>query len=162
MAGFAVLGVGNSLMTDDGIGVHALNDFRAASADAAIDCLDAGTVGLALMTRLGNLDGLIAVDAMRLGKPSGTLTVLEGEAMDAHLRNHHGSVHELGLSDIMDALRLAGDLPSRRALVGIEPECIDWGTEPSAVVAARIPDAVDAIRSLIDDWKKQSVSETAA
>ena len=162
MAGFAVLGVGNSLMTDDGVGVHALNHFRANCADPEIDCLDAGTVGLALMTRLGNLDGLVAVDAMRLGRPPGTLTVLEDEAMDAHLRKHHGSVHELGLSDIMDALRLAEDLPAHRALVGIEPEWIDWGTEPSAVVAARIPDAANAIHSLIRGWKQESLKETAA
>ena len=162
MAGFAVLGVGNSLMTDDGVGVHALRHFRAACADPEIDCLDAGTVGLALMSRLGNLDGLIAIDAMRLGKPPGALTILEDDAMDAHLRQHHGSVHELGLSDIMDALRLAGDLPAHRALVGIEPEWIDWGTEPSAVVAARIPDAVDAIYSLIRSWKQQTLTETAA
>ena len=162
MAGFAVLGVGNSLMTDDGFGVHALRHFRANSTDPEIDCLDAGTVGLALMTRLGGLDGLIAVDAMRLDKPPGTLTVLEGDAMDVHLRKHHGSVHELGLSDIMDALRLADDLPAHRALVGIEPEWIDWGTEPSAVVAARIPDAVDAIHSLIRGWKQELLKESAA
>ncbi len=162
MAGFAVLGVGNSLMTDDGIGVHALNRFQADCSDPQIDCLDAGTVGLALMSRLGDLDGLIAIDAMRLGKAPGTLTVLEGEAMDAHLRKHHGSVHELGLSDIMDALRLADDLPARRALVGIEPEWIDWGTEPTAVVAARIPDAVETIHSLINDWKQRMLTETAA
>ena len=162
MAGFAVLGIGNSLMTDDGVGVHALRHFRANCADPEVDCLDAGTVGLALMTRLGELDGLIAVDAMRLGRTPGTLTILEGDAMDAHLRKHHGSVHELGLSDIMDALRLAGDLPAHRALVGIEPEWIDWGTEPSAVVAARIPDAADAIHALISDWKRSSKREAAA
>ncbi len=162
MAGFAVLCVGNSLMAYDGVGVHALWHFRASCADPEIDCLDAGTVGLALMSRLGDLDGIIAIDAMRLGKPPGALTVLEGDAMDAHLRQHHGSVHELGLSDIMDALRLAGDLPVHRALVGIEPEWIDWGTDPSAVVAARIPDAVDAIHSLLRSWKRQTLTETAA
>jgi hydrogenase maturation protease len=162
MAKFAVLGVGNTLMTDDGVGVHALEQFAAAHPDPDVDCLDAGTVGLALMSRLGNLDGLVAVDAMRLGKPPGTITVLADEAMDAHLRKHHGSVHELGLSDIMDALRLAGDLPARRALVGIEPEAIDWGTEPSSTVAAAIPGAVAAIHDLITTWKKATLTETAA
>ena len=162
MGGFAVLGVGNTLMTDDGVGVHALKHFEARHPDPDVDCLDAGTVGLALMPRLGDLDGLVAVDAMRLGKSPGTITVLTGEAMDAHLRNHHGSVHELGLSDIMDALRLADDLPPRRALVGIEPETIDWGTEPTSTVVAVIPEAVDAIHDLITTWKKATLTETAA
>ncbi len=51
--------------------------------------------------------------------------------MDVHLRNQHGSVHEVGLSDLMDALRLRGDLPGKRALIGIEPEDMDWGTRPT-------------------------------
>ena len=114
------------------------------------------------MDRLSNLDGLIAVDAMRLGKPAGTITVLQGEEMDSHLRNHHGSVHELGLSDILDALRLCGDLPGNRALVGIEPEEMDWGTEPTEKVAAAIPDAAKRIRDLVHDWQHGSSEGTAA
>lgn len=162
MAAYAVLGIGNSLMTDDGIGVHVLNRYAADNRDPEVSCLDAGTVGLALMTRLSGLDGIIAVDAMRLRKTPGTLTVLAGPAMDAHLRNHHGSVHELGLSDIMDALRLSDDLPRYRALVGIEPEAVDWGTEPTPAVAARLPDAVDAITALLAQWRKEQTTESAA
>ena len=115
MMSIAVVGVGNNLLQDDGVGIHALHHFEQHHADASVRCLDAGTVGLALMDRLSNLQGLVAVDAMRLGKPPGTVTVLEGDDMDRHLRNHHGSVHELGLSDILDALRLCGDLPTARS-----------------------------------------------
>ena len=121
----------------------------------------AGTVGLALMDRLTNLHGLVAVDAMRLGKAPGTVTVLEGEDMDRHLRNHHGSVHELGLADILDALRLCDDLPPNRALVGIEPEQMDWGTEPTQKVAAAIPSATAKIRDLVDDWRKRGSREAS-
>ncbi|MEE4161789.1 MAG: HyaD/HybD family hydrogenase maturation endopeptidase [Woeseiaceae bacterium] len=162
MTSYAVLGIGNSLMTDDGIGVHVLNAYAAENRDPDVACLDAGTVGLALMTRLSGLDGIIAVDAMRLGKPAGTLTVLAGPAMDAHLNKHHGSVHELGLSDMMDALRLSDDLPRYRALVGIEPEAVDWGTEPTPPVAARVTDAVDAIAALLAEWRKEKSTESAA
>ena len=98
---------------------------------------------------------------MRLGKPPGTVTVLEGEDMDRHLRNHHGSVHELGLSDILDALRLCGDLPVNRALVGIEPEQMDWGTEPTQKVAAAIPSATARIHDLVLDWRSRSRPEAA-
>lgn len=161
MISIAVVGIGNNLLQDDGAGIHALQHFESGNPDKDIECLDAGTVGLALMDRLANLDGLVAVDAMRLGKPAGTITVLQGEEMDAHLRNHHGSVHELGLSDILDALRLCGDLPDNRALVGIEPEQMDWGTEPTEKVAAAIPNAVENIRDLIHDWRRRSSEERA-
>ena len=156
MTSIAVVGIGNNLLQDDGVGIHALQYFEEHHADAEVRCLDAGTVGLALMDRLSNLHGLVAVDAMRLGKPPGTVTVLEGEEMDRHLLNHHGSVHELGLSDILDALRLCGDLPTHRALVGIEPAQMDWGTEPTQEIAAAIPSATARIRDLVLDWRRRS------
>ena len=158
MDSIAVVGIGNNLLQDDGVGIHALRHYEQHHADPDVCCLDAGTVGLALMDRLANLDGLIAVDAMRLGKPPGTVTVLEGEDMDRHLRNHHGSVHELGLSDILDALRLCGDLPANRAIVGIEPEQMDWGTEPTRKVAAAIPFATESIRDLVLGWRDRSAT----
>ena len=143
MNSIAVVGIGNNLLQDDGAGIHVLEHFEKHHSYPDVDCLDAGTVGLALMDRLTNLDGLIAVDAMRLGKTPGTVTVLEGEAMDAHLRNHHGSVHELGLSDILNALRL-------------------WGTEPTDEVAVAIPRATARVRDLIRTWREHCSLEASA
>ena len=162
MNSIAVVGIGNNLLQDDGAGIHVLTHFEKRHPAVDVDCLDAGTVGLALMDRLTHLDGLIAVDAMRLGKPPGTVTVLEGEEMDAHLRGHHGSVHELGLSDILDGLRLCDDLPQNRALVGIEPESMDWGTEPTEKVAVAIPRATARIRDLIRTWRQADTLKASA
>ena len=159
MSSFAVLGIGNNLLQDDGAGIHALEHFQDHYADDSVACLDAGTIGLAMMDRLSNLDGIVAIDAMRLGKPPGAVTVLQDAAMDEHLRDHHGSVHEVGLSDILDALRLCDDLPAKRALVGIEPASMDWGTEPTDAVAAAIPLASVHIRDLVQDWSSRSVEE---
>lgn len=150
----AIIGIGNNLLTDDGAGIHALNHFAGDHADEDIDCIDGGTVGLALLDRLCSHDALIALDAMILGKAPGTITVLEGDDMDAHLRNQRGSVHEVGLSDLMDALRLRGELPECRALIGIEPADMNWGTEPTAAVAAAVPRAADLARDLVDTWRR--------
>jgi len=149
----AVVGIGNSLLTDDGAGIHTLERFAEGNTNDDVFCVDGGTVGLALLDRLSNLDGLVALDAMKLGLRPGTVTVLEGEAMDAHLRNQHGSVHEVGLSDLMDALRLRGDLPGKRALIGIEPEAMDWGTRPTAAVAAALPEAAAHAHELVRSWR---------
>ena len=162
MNSIAVVGIGNNLLQDDGAGIHVLRRFEREFGDDSVCCLDAGTVGLALMDKLSDLDGLVAVDAMRLGKPPGTVSVLVANEMDHHLRTHHGSVHELGLSDIMDALRLCGDLPRNRALIGIEPEEMGWGIEPTASVAAAIPLAADCVNVLVRGWKKAAdVAEVA-
>jgi hydrogenase maturation protease len=151
--GIAVVGIGNNLLRDDGAGIHTLARFAAENDDDAVDCLDGGTVGLALLDRLSGLAGLVALDAMRLGKAPGTVTVLEGADMDTHLRNQRGSVHEVGLSDLLDALRLRGDLPPHRALIGIEPADMDWGTEPTPAVAEAIPAAAAAARRLVMRWR---------
>lgn len=151
----AVVGIGNSLLTDDGAGIHTLERFEKDNADDGVSCLDGGTVGLALLDRLSNLQGLVALDAMILGKRPGTVTVLVGEDMDSHLRNQRGSVHEVGLSDLMDALRLRGDLPTHRALIGIEPDNMDWGTEPTSAVALAVPEAAALAHELIREWRTE-------
>jgi hydrogenase maturation protease len=155
----AVLGIGNNLLQDDGAGIHTLEHFAREHSGADVRCIDAGTVGLAIMDRLTGLDGLVAIDAMRLGKSPGTVTVLQDNAMDVCLRNHHGSAHEVGLADLMDALRLSGELPENRALVGIEPENIGWGLEPTACVAAAIPRAATNIAELVDAWRRDRNKE---
>ena len=149
----AIVGIGNNLLTDDGAGIHALREIDVDNADEDLACIDGGTVGLALLDRLSNLNGLIALDAMILGKSPGSVTVLQGEDMDRHLRNQKGSVHEVGLSDLLDALRLRGELPEHRALIGIEPENMDWGTEPTAPVAAAVPEAAALARQLVREWR---------
>ncbi len=158
----AVVGVGNSLLTDDGAGIHALERFALSNNDDDLFCLDGGTVGLALLDRLSGLDGLVALDAMKLGKRPGTVTVLEGAAMDAHLRNQHGSVHEVGLSDLMDALRLRGDLPEKRALIGIEPQNMDWGTQPTPAVDAALPEAAQQAEKLVTRWRAANPTPAVA
>ena len=155
----AVVGIGNSLLTDDGAGIHTLERFEAANTDDNVDCIDGGTVGLALLDRLAGLDGLVALDAMKLGKAPGTVTVLQNEDMDAHLRRQKGSVHEVGLSDLMDALRLRGELPHHRALIGIEPADMNWGTEPTEPVAAAVPEAAARAKNLVRIWRDESKPE---
>ena len=160
MSATAILGIGNNLLQDDGAGIHVLQHFEQANDADDVACIDAGTVGLAIMDRLFDLDGLIAIDAMRLGKPPGTVPVLEGTEMDECLRNHHGSAHEVGLSDLMDALRLSGALPDNRALIGIEPESIGWGTEPTPGVAAAVPQASAEARRLLANWRSEEPRST--
>ena len=158
----AVVGIGNNLLKDDGAGIHTLERVEEGNTDDDVDCFDGGTVGLALLDRLSDLGGLVALDAMKLGKPPGTITVLLGEDMDSHLRNQRGSVHEVGLSDLMDALRLRNDLPARRALIGIEPGDMDWGTEPTAAVARAVPQAADMALDLLREWRADMNMELCA
>ena len=75
--------------------------------------------------------------------------------MDEQLTRHAKSVHEVSLSDLLDIARLTDSLPARRALIGIEPARVDWGSELTAPVAAAVPRAVTAVRSLLQHWRDE-------
>jgi hydrogenase maturation protease len=89
-----------------------------------------------------------------MGQAPGTVRVLEGEAMDAQLSRHANNVHEVSLADLFDIARLTDSLPPRRALIGVEPERVDWGSELTPAVAAAVPRAVAEIGALLERWQR--------
>jgi hydrogenase maturation protease len=149
-----VLGIGNTLLSDDGIGVHVALAVEAAAqgADLPVRVRDGGTIGLALLAEIEPGAALIAVDAMELHAPPGTLRVFQGAAMDAQLRGTKRSAHEVALADLMQAAAFSGIGPARRALVAIQPAVTTWGLTPTPAVAAALPAAVAAILALMKDW----------
>lgn len=148
-----VIGVGNPLMSDDGVGQRLLEALAARSTpDDRVEFLDAGTLGYMLLPRVEQCDALLALDAASVGGAPGELRIFEGEDFDAFVRRPRCSVHELGLHDLLDAARLMGALPARRALVGVQPERLGWGMALSPPVEAALPVAVEAAASLLERW----------
>lgn len=147
-----VLGLGNSLLSDDGVGLHLLARLADRTSGPGVRLRDGGTIGLALLGDIQDATALIALDACRMGQPPGRLGVFEGPAMDRMLRGTKRSAHEVALADLMDAARLVDALPARRALIGIEPESTGWGLIPSPAVADALPEAEAQVLRLIDAW----------
>lgn len=148
-----VLGIGNTLLSDEGIGIHVID--RVAELATGRDdlvMLDGGTLSFTLAEDIGTHSRLVVVDAARLDAPPGTVRVFEGEDMDERLRGGLQSVHEVGLSDLMDIARLTETLPAKRALVGIQPKYMDWGDSPTPEAAAAIPEAAAAVLELVRRW----------
>lgn len=150
-----ILGLGNTLLSDEGVGIHALNALQAHLVDCTdIDFLDGGTLSFTLAGPIEDTDRLIVIDAAQLHAEPGTVQVFVDEDMDHYLgSNNKRSVHEVGLIDLMIIARLTDRLPQRRALIGIQPRDIDWGDQPSAPVAAAIPKVCDLARELIRSWQ---------
>lgn len=149
-----VLGIGNSLLTDDGAGVHAALELAAEiGEDPDVLVLDAGTLSFSLLHRLEDADAMIAFDAARSGRAAGEVSVHEGPAFDRFVQRHGRSVHEVGLSDLLDMARLSGRLPERRVLIGIEPVELGWGLAPTDPVARAVPACVALARRYIDRWR---------
>ncbi len=149
-----VLGIGNTLLTDEGVGVHvlqALEPLLAGQPDVTL--LDGGTLSFTLAGPIEEADALIVVDAANIRSHPGDWTLFEGEAMDRFLMgNRKSTVHEVGLTDLRAIAMLAGHWPQRRAMVAIQPDVVDWGEQPTPAVAAAIPPACTAIHDLIRAW----------
>ncbi len=124
-----VLGVGNILLTDEGIGVRVVEALEARyRAPEGVAIVDGGTAGMELLELLSSHEQLILVDAVNTGDAPGTLVELRGNQVPALFRSKI-SPHQLGISDLLAVLALTGELPRDLLLFGVVPYSLDTGTE---------------------------------
>jgi hydrogenase maturation protease len=136
-----VLGIGNTLLSDEGVGIVAMRELEARFGTREdLEFLDGGTLSFTLAVPIGECNALLVIDAAEFGAVSGTVRSFEGEEMDCFLgASRKSSVHEVGLLDLMSISRLSGHWPERRALIGIQPSLVDWGEALTPAVAAALP-----------------------
>ncbi len=149
-----ILGIGNILLQDEGAGIHVIRHLAGLVAGRDdVTLMDGGTLSFSLAGAIEDAAQLIVIDAAQLDAESGTTRVFEGEQMDAFVGgNRKCSVHEVGLIDLLTIARLTDRLPPRRALIGIQPQVVDWGETPSPPVAAAIPVACNQALKLLKAW----------
>ena len=149
-----VLGIGNPLMQDDGIGVYVVQKLRTDYPDlSGVEFVDGGTLSFSLIGIIEEADHLIVVDAAQMDVAPGVVLPFLGVAMDDMLGlQKNASVHDVTLIDLMSIALLADRLPTKRALVGIQPECIGWRMELSPVVNQAIPEACQVVMEIIKQW----------
>ena len=140
-----VLGVGNVLLTDEGIGVRALNELeRRYTFPANVELLDGGTAGIELLRHIRKRDYLIIIDAMKCSQEPGTVVRVEGNDVPAAFRTRI-SPHQLGLSDLLAAAMLTDELPKKLVLFGVEPESIDIGLDLTDTVEESVDKLIGAV-----------------
>ncbi len=149
-----VLGIGNSLLQDEGIGIHLLRFMQKHfPAFPDVTYLDGGTLSFTLASDIEEHDHLLVLDAVELHARPGTLCCYENEAMDHFLGTAKRSAHEVGLLDLMDIARLTGHLPQHRALVGIQYQTFDWGEQLTRAVEHNIPLAGRLAATILQKWE---------
>jgi hydrogenase maturation protease len=150
-----ILGIGNTLLRDEGAGVHALNHLRSLLGEQDdITCMDGGTLSFTLAGPIEDATHLIVLDAAQLNQQPGHWQLFKGAQMDAFVgSNRKCSVHEVSLIDLMAIALLSDHLPQQRALIGIQPGDMDWGEFPSAAVAAAIPHICRQTMQLLEEWR---------
>jgi hydrogenase maturation protease len=140
-----VLGVGNILLRDEGVGVRIIEHLLAEySFSPNVELLDGGTLGVRLLEPIANADVLIVVDALRNGRPSGTVYRMTAEELPLCI-SFKNSLHQTGLLETLAYAEMLGKRP-KTVVVGIEPEDISpWGLELTETLKDCIPDVAACV-----------------
>lgn len=139
----AVVGLGNVLLTDDGMGVHAVRKLKA-NVPADVTCVEIGTALLDALDLFEACDIIIALDAVQAGHAPGSLYCLSGrDVQDPKPTN----AHELGLCAALQHLPAA--VRPQVLVLGIEPAVLAYGMEPSPVVKRTIPELVKLAGAMV-------------
>ncbi len=153
-----IMGVGNPLMRDDGIGPRVIEMLLSGySFPDNVELVDAGTMSFMILDLLRGVDDLILVDAMQdTASPAGTVVVLTPEEIAPNQVKH--SMHDVGIVDVLQAAELMDRAPATVA-IGVQIESIEqWVLELSEPVAAAVPIAAAAV---LDELKKLGVEPVA-
>ena len=130
-----VLGLGNILLSDEGVGVRIVEALDAAhDLPEDVEVLDGGTSGMELLDMVAERDCLIVADAVNASRPAGSVVRLENDDIRAIFETHF-SPHQLGLSDLLAALRLVDKAPRRVVVFGVVPEHLGLGMDLSPAAA---------------------------
>lgn len=147
-----ILGLGNLLLRDEGLGVHALALLSERyDLPESVQCADAGVLGLQILSLLQGVTRLLVIDAVQAGQAPGTLVRLAGKEIPKTL-SLKLSMHEIALSDILALSLLEESAPPQLVVWGMEPATIETGVGLSAVVTARLPGLIDAVIGELDGW----------
>jgi hydrogenase maturation protease len=129
-----VLGVGNVLLQDEGVGVRTVEELlRRYRFGEDVHVLDGGTAGIELLRYIDGVEHLVIIDAISAGKKPGTVMRVEGEDVPATFETKI-TPHQLGLSDLLATARLTDVMPPYLVLFGVEPKTMETGLEFSAEV----------------------------
>ncbi len=147
----AVIGLGNPLLTDDGVGLVLLEALRD-EGWVDVDLVDGGTWGLSLLPTLADSTQVLVLDAVRSGHEPGS--VVRGGAHDIpRLYRYPLSPHQIDLAEVLAAAELSGGLPHEVEVVGVEPTSTDGPcVELTPAVAAAVPVALAEARTVLAGW----------
>ena len=149
-----VLGVGNPIMGDDGVGIELLSALREVLADSRVEFVDGGTAGMELLAVVQDSTKLLILDAVTGSQP-GDVVEFSGDQI-ARLSSSKLSPHQVGLLDVFSAARLTGRQPEEVGVVGVVPKSVDLHLGLSQVVTAALPGATARALEIITAWLNET------
>ena len=148
-----VIGLGNILNRDEGLGVRVLKLLDAQSMEeSGFEVLDGGVLGLNLLMIVEDCSHLLILDAVNVGKPAGTVVELEKEQIPLY-SGVKLSQHQITFQEVLGLANIRGRLPEHLHLVGIQPEDLSIGLELSPIVEKGLPEVAKRAVRVVEEWK---------
>ena len=145
-----ILGVGNILLSDEGIGVRVVEAMRELKLPDNVELLDGGTGAFDLIDILAERKRVIVIDAVEGGGEPGAIYRFHPDDIKSQ-RYHIMAAHQISLLDALAMAKIAGCAPPEVIIYGIEPKNLEWGTELSPEVVAVVPQAVGLVQTELND-----------
>ncbi|ADG81147.1 hydrogenase maturation protease [Thermincola potens JR] len=153
MQKIVVLGVGNILLQDEGVGIHVIQALQKMSLPENVDVIEGGTAGLELLPLIEDYSHMIVVDAVNAGEKPGTLFRFKPDDVTGFPGNIETSVHQLGLLEVLQMGKLIGKLPDT-VIIAVQPKSFDWGMELTPELQAKMPQIIDLVFKEIEKINK--------
>jgi hydrogenase maturation protease len=148
-----VLGLGNMLLKDEGIGAHIAQQLHKRKLPGNVEVIDGGTAGSDILLRQQGVYKLVVIDAVRAGEKAGTIYKAQFKAKEKDKLNQlfgedkefKISLHQVGLIGALAAAERIGREPSEIVIIGVEPKQIDYGLELTEEVKQKIPAIINTV-----------------
>ncbi|MEN8221677.1 MAG: HyaD/HybD family hydrogenase maturation endopeptidase [Acidobacteriota bacterium] len=147
-----ILGVGNTIQMDDGIGVRVVEEMKNNQLPENVELFDGGTLGYDLLGVIEGRKKIIVIDAVKGQQSPGTLYKFSPD--DVPSENNYDSLHQLGIIEAIRLAYLQNKAPEKTVIIGVEPEVIDWGLSLTGTIKAKIPRIIDLVIDEIELTEK--------
>lgn len=150
-----ILGIGNTLYTDEGLGVYALSPLeKLYSTDDQVELVYGATDGMSLLSVVEDTDYLLVLDAINAGKEGGHIIQLHGE----EIPTYYGikmSIHQLGFQEVLLAAKLRERYPKHFIMIGMQPTSLELNVGLTPTNESKLPELVQLVESQINNWKNE-------
>ncbi|WP_416825326.1 HyaD/HybD family hydrogenase maturation endopeptidase [Ectobacillus polymachus] len=151
-----ILGIGNTLFTDEGVGIHLLPLLEEAyKDDEQIEIIEGLTDGMKLLGPVEEAENLIIIDAINAGVEGGTILSLEGDEIPAYF-GIKMSVHQMGFQEVLFAAKFRERYPKRIIMFGMQPTSLELGVDLTETNQANLGELAEAVMNQVKCWRHVS------
>jgi hydrogenase maturation protease len=144
-----VLGVGNSILKDEGFGIHVVEELQRRRAELKIpetvDIIDGATLGISLLYYIEGRDKIILLDVVNANADPGDIFRFTSQEIKTKQVTYKVSMHQVTLFDVLTMAELTGRMAPEAVVIAVQPGVIDWGEELTPEVKAAVPKVIDMV-----------------